>query len=274
MSPDGEPRDEPAGMHWKTTVELAGRRWGLHIAPTPKYLAARQSILPWIALGGGLAFTGLLGGFILIITGRAIVIEQLMVERTTQLEASQRLEVAAKQQQREAEVLAELARTINAALDVGTVLQRVTDGAMELCDSDGAAIALCEVGTEAAVIRYWAGILSQGYYGVRIEPRQGIGGIVLATGHSCRTDHHARDPRVSQEFLPLIQAGRTVSVMAVPIRSGERVEGLLYVGSEQPGRFTDHDRPSYSGWPTTPRWPSTMQSSMPWPSVAGRSRKA
>ena len=62
LSPDGEPRKEPAGMHWKTTVELAGRRWGLHFAPTPKYLAARQSLQPWTALGGGLAFTSLLGG--------------------------------------------------------------------------------------------------------------------------------------------------------------------------------------------------------------------
>ena len=164
-----------------------------------------------------------------------------MVERTTQLEASKRLEAAAKQRRREAEVLAELARTINAALDVGTVLQRVADGAKELCCSDGAAIALCELGTEAAVIRYWAGMPSRGYYGVRIEPGQGIGGLVLATGRPCRTDHYARDPRLSQEYLPLIQAGRTVGVLVVPIRSGERVEGLLYVGSEQPRTFTDHD---------------------------------
>ena len=208
LSPDGEPRKEPAGMHWKTTVELAGRRWGLHFAPTPEYLAARQSFLPWAALGGGLAFTSLLGAFLLIVTGRAIIIEQLMVERTTQLEASKRLEAAAKQRRREAEVLAELARTINAALDVGTVLQRVTDGARELCNSDGAAIALREPGAEAAVIRYWSGMPYQGCHGVRIEPGRGIGGLVLATGRPFRTDQYAQDPRLSQAYLPTIQAGR------------------------------------------------------------------
>ena len=100
---------------------------------------------------------------------------------------------------------------------------------------------LCELGTEAAVIRYWAGMPSRGYYGVRIDPGQGIGGMVLATGRPCRTDHYARDPRLSREYLPLIQAGRTVGVLVVPIRSGGRVEGLLYVGSEQPRTFTDHD---------------------------------
>ena len=233
--------ENPTGMHWQTTVGLAGRRWELHFTPTPTYLAVRQSYQPWTVLGGGLVFTSALGAFLLIVTGRAAVIEQLMVERTGQLDASQRLEAAAEQRRREAEVLAEMARTINAALEVSTVLQRVADGAKELCGSDGAAIALCEPGIEAAVIRYWAGTRSRGYHGVRIEPGQGIGGIVLATGRPCRTDHYASDSRLSHEYLPLIQAGRTVGVLVVPIRSGERVEGLLYVGSEQPRTFTDHD---------------------------------
>jgi signal transduction histidine kinase len=35
--------------------------------------------------------------------------------------------------------------------------------------------------------------------------------------------------------------GRTVGVLVVPIRSGERVDGLLYVGSERPRTFTDYD---------------------------------
>ena len=76
-----------------------------------------------------------------------------MVERTAQLDASKRLEAEAEQRRREAEVLAELARTVNAALEVDTVLQQVVTGP-GLCNSDGAAIALCEPGAEAAVICY------------------------------------------------------------------------------------------------------------------------
>ena len=33
LSPDGEPRKELAGMRWKTTVELAGRRLGPSLRP-------------------------------------------------------------------------------------------------------------------------------------------------------------------------------------------------------------------------------------------------
>jgi signal transduction histidine kinase len=168
-------------------------------------------------------------------------LEQRVIERTAELEVSQHLKAEAEQRRREAEVLAELTRTINAALDVDAVLQRVADGAKELCSSDGAAIALREPGAEAAVIHYWAGMPYRGYHGVRIEPGQGIGGLVLATARPFRTEDYGRDPRLSQRYLPIAQAGRAVGVLVVPIRSGERVDGLLYVGTKQPRRFTDHD---------------------------------
>ncbi|HXH09739.1 MAG TPA: GAF domain-containing protein [Alphaproteobacteria bacterium] len=239
-APARGPGEDPASMHWRTTVELAGRRWGLHFTPTLGYLAARQSLQPWALLGGGLVFTSLLGGFLLIVTGRTTVIAS-MVDRTAQIEASRRLEAAAEQRRREAEVLAELARSITHGHDVTIVLQQVTDRAKELCNSDGAALALCEPATEVAVIRYWAGTPYRGYHGVRIEPGRGIGGLVLATGCPFRTVHSTRDPRLSQEYLPIIQAGHAVGVLVVPIRIADRVSGLLYVGTKQPRRFTGHD---------------------------------
>jgi two-component system, NarL family, sensor histidine kinase DevS len=144
-------------------------------------------------------------------------------------------------QQREAEVLAALAQTITASLEVGTVLQRVTDGARELCLSDGAAIALREPGAEVAVVRYWAGRPYQGLRGAWIAPGDGLGGLVLVTGRPCRTDDYAHDPRSSPAYRPLLPTARAVSLLVVPIRSGARVEGLLYVGATRPRTFTDHD---------------------------------
>jgi len=77
--------DHPTGMHWDTTVTLAGRRWALHFVPTLAYLAARQSLQPWTVLVGGLLFTSLLGAFLLILTGRASIVEQVVIERTAEL---------------------------------------------------------------------------------------------------------------------------------------------------------------------------------------------
>jgi PAS domain S-box-containing protein len=89
---DKERGEEPTGMRWEAAVELAGRRWALRFAPTLTYLAARQSLQPWVVLGGGLMFTSLLGTFLLVVTGRTAIIEQLVAERTAQLAASQREE--------------------------------------------------------------------------------------------------------------------------------------------------------------------------------------
>jgi light-regulated signal transduction histidine kinase (bacteriophytochrome) len=85
---DDEPGKDPTGMHWDTSLEVGGRRWALRCAPTLEYLAARQSLQPWTMLAGGLLFTGLLGAFLLLITGRATIVEQLVVERTAELQAA------------------------------------------------------------------------------------------------------------------------------------------------------------------------------------------
>jgi signal transduction histidine kinase/CHASE1-domain containing sensor protein len=231
----------PTPMHWQTTVEVAGRRWGLHFVPTLTYVAAQQGLQPWAVMGSGLAFSGLLGAFLLISTGRATFIEQLMIERTAQLDVSKQMEIEAEQRRHEAEVLAELARTVNATLEMDTVLQRVVNGARELCDSDGAAIALCEPRAEAAIIRYRAGRPYHGFLGVRIESGEGMGGLVLATGRPFYTNAYMQDPRLSQAYRSVIQEGGTVAVLVVPIRCGERVEGLLYVGATRPRTFTDND---------------------------------
>jgi PAS domain S-box-containing protein len=83
---------EVVHMAWVTSLALAGQRWVLRCTPTLAYLTARQSLQPWFMLVGSLVFASLLGAFLLIMSGRALTIEQLMAERTAQLEASQRAE--------------------------------------------------------------------------------------------------------------------------------------------------------------------------------------
>ena len=146
----------------------------------------------------------------------------------------------AERRRREAEVIAELARTLNASLDLATVLPSVVEGARELCGSDLAMIALREPGGEVALMRYWAGStgsLSQ----VPIEPGKGLGGQVLVTGRPLRTHDYRDDPRFTKEYLPLLEADGILTGLVVPISIDGRVEGLLYVHNRSPRPFTDHD---------------------------------
>jgi PAS domain S-box-containing protein len=167
------------------------------------------------------------------IAGRVAIVRDI-TERKCTAEKAER-------QRREAEVLAELARTLNVSLDLDTVLVRVVEGAKELCHSDVALIALRELGSGAMTFRHMVGGTYQAFKDVPIEPGKGVGGQVLLTGRPFRTDNYRQDPRISQDDIDMIQAEGVVSVMAVPIRIGARVEGLLYVDNHAARPFSDHD---------------------------------
>jgi PAS domain S-box-containing protein len=167
------------------------------------------------------------------IAGRVAIVRDI-TERKRAAEEAER-------QQREAEMLAELARTLNASLDIDTVLLRVVEGAKELCHSDVALIALRDLGSNAMTFRHMVGGTCHAFKDLRIEPGKGMGGQVLLTGRPFRTDNYCQDPRLSQDDFDIIQADGVVSVMAVPIRIGARVEGLLYVDNRAARPFSDHD---------------------------------
>ncbi|MBI2155842.1 MAG: GAF domain-containing protein [Candidatus Rokubacteria bacterium] len=140
---------------------------------------------------------------------------------------------------REAEVIAELARSLNASLELDVVLQRVADGSRELCGADMAAIGLREPDSDAVILQYRSGYVVP--EPVRIEPGQGIGGQTLLTGRPFRTDRYIEDARISRDFDRQIRERGIVSSLVVPITPGRRVEGLLYVHNRSPRPFTDRD---------------------------------
>ena len=142
---------------------------------------------------------------------------------------------------REAEVLAELGASISASLDLDTVLDRVVTGARDLCGSDVARILLREPGSDGVVARASVGHRSDGWNTLRIEPGQGVGGLVLSTGRPFRTSDDLGDPRIDQSDEALVRAEGLVASLAVPILIDGSVEGLLHVDNRSPRPFTDQD---------------------------------
>ncbi|MBI2461396.1 MAG: GAF domain-containing protein, partial [Candidatus Rokubacteria bacterium] len=139
-------------------------------------------------------------------------------------------------QRQEAEVLAELASTITASLDLDTVLERVAKGARELCGSD-----MADPDSDAMVLRYLVGTRYQQYDTFRIEAGKGSGGLVVSTGCPFRTDDYAADPRISKDYLEVAQVEGIVAELVVPIQIEGRVEGLLFVQNRAHRPFTDRD---------------------------------
>jgi PAS domain S-box-containing protein len=81
-------RAKPALLQMKTSVEMPGRRWSLESSLLPEYLLAHRSWQSWSVLAVGLLFTGLLGAFLLVVTGHRQRDEVLVAERTHELIAA------------------------------------------------------------------------------------------------------------------------------------------------------------------------------------------
>jgi PAS domain S-box-containing protein len=152
-----------------------------------------------------------------------------------------RLYTEAEERRREAELLAELARAVNASLDLDTVLGRLTAAAKDLCNADLARIALWDARREGMAFRYTVGARAGGHDEVLLTRGKGLAGEVLTTGRPVRSASILDDPRLHPEHAETIRAEGSVAVLVAPIRMGERVEGLLYVDNRRPRAFTDRD---------------------------------
>jgi len=178
-------------------------------------------------------------------TGRAFTEVDIDVARAFGDRAALALENArlyaeADRRRREAEVLADLLARISGSPDLDTILQRVAEGARELCRGDQAVIALRDVTTDAMVVRYWAGT-QEAYSSVTIEPGKGSGGHVLLTRRPFRTASYAEDGRITKDYLDSVRANRVIAQLVVPILTEARVEGLIYAENRSPRAFTGVD---------------------------------
>jgi len=77
----------PMGRGWDQVIELpvGGRQWRLEFRPMSRYLVLHRAWQAWATLAGGLLFAGMLGAFLLLITGRTAQVQQKVDERTHEL---------------------------------------------------------------------------------------------------------------------------------------------------------------------------------------------
>ncbi|MFA5940025.1 MAG: EAL domain-containing protein [Sinimarinibacterium sp.] len=74
-----------AALSWAADHDLGGRRWRLRIDASEAYLFAHRSLQAWLTQVGVLLFSALLGGFLMVLTGKSSRVERLVAERTAEL---------------------------------------------------------------------------------------------------------------------------------------------------------------------------------------------
>ena len=98
------------------TIQIADRTWRLHVAPTEAYQTGADSLALWLSLVSGLAFSGMLGIFLLSFSARHAAIAAEVAERTAALsQAKQRLEDEVAEREKAQASLARAALAAEAA---------------------------------------------------------------------------------------------------------------------------------------------------------------
>jgi K+-sensing histidine kinase KdpD len=166
------------------------------------------------------------------------LVEEL-ASRAARAVESARLLREARTRQREAELIADLAQTLDASSSLDAVLARLIDRVRELCRADVASIAVRQPGTGVFAVQQPVGAPSGG--GAEITPGVGASGQVLLTGRPFRSNDYASDPRIGEEHRAAVRAAGLVGVMSVAVRIGERIEALLFVARRSRRPFTERD---------------------------------
>ncbi|MGL5097832.1 MAG: CHASE domain-containing protein, partial [Planctomycetia bacterium] len=84
-SVDPSPSSDLAWLKRSHVIEAAGRRWKLRFTATRPFLQAHGSMHAWNVLASGVLFSTLLAAFLMAVTGRTFVVEDLVREGTAKL---------------------------------------------------------------------------------------------------------------------------------------------------------------------------------------------
>ena len=147
----------------------------------------------------------------------------------------------ARRAQREAEIFGDVTAAATTSLDLDTVLERVVNGAKELCGADVGRIALRDPATDTMRFRYSAGSRLAGRHPAEVSRETGLGGLAWRTGKPYRTDDHPRDPHRHGDHEALLAEEGTTASLVMPVRLHERVEGLIYLDHRSGRTFSDRD---------------------------------
>ncbi len=96
------PHRHTSQMNLNHFITIGGRRWRVHAAATPSFLAAQQTWYAWASLAAGLLFSGLVAAYLLHLSQRSAQIEQIVALRTQELsDTRDKLQREATQRQRD-----------------------------------------------------------------------------------------------------------------------------------------------------------------------------
>lgn len=150
-------------------------------------------------------------------------------------------EAALQRKAAERTTLYEIGQEITAQVALAPTLRLIVERARELLQADTALLALQQEESETFAIQAHSGEVTESLATLHFRPGEGLGGGVVATGAPVRVDDYvAAYP--DSPFREIVQEAAIRSSLGVPLKSQQRVIGVLYVTSRTLKKFSQDDQ--------------------------------
>ncbi|NUQ00966.1 MAG: GAF domain-containing sensor histidine kinase, partial [Armatimonadetes bacterium] len=163
------------------------------------------------------------------------LISSLLNQLTTALELRQQADMRA----RRLAILADVSHTVTESLDLLRVLDAVVQAVPRVMPAKAAAVALLDDDGHALRIRAGYG-LSEEFMQVRFVPGKGLLGHVVVTGEVINAPDMLAEPR--NAYAEHDRRAGLRALVAVPLRDGDRLIGVVAAFHDQPHSFTGGDQ--------------------------------
>jgi signal transduction histidine kinase/CheY-like chemotaxis protein len=141
----------------------------------------------------------------------------------------------------ETTTLYEVGQEIIARIDLEPTLNLIVERAHTLLQADTSLLELCHPGSDTLTVQAYSGTVTEAILGARIEPGQGLGGRVVASGEPILVGDYPVE-YADSPFLQSVQEADLRSWLGVPLKARDRVIGVLFVVSHSPQKFHEEDR--------------------------------
>lgn len=171
--------------------------------------------------------------------------ERTILDRNRELSvlntANERLLIEMQRREREAQALATIGNEISVRLDLDATLQSVVERSRELLESDAALLWLVDERAGECLIAAHTGLRADTLERLRLVPATGIARHVLASGEAVDAEDYPPGGPPSDEAGDVLDVEGLRAHLAVPLRAGSDVLGVLTVARRTALRFTPRD---------------------------------
>jgi hypothetical protein len=137
--------------------------------------------------------------------------------------------------------LYEAAHEFSAELNLDRTLEVVVQRGRALTGTDICYLSLNDFERGETYIRTTAGVRTEALKRIRMRYGDGLGGLVAKEGRPYHSTDYLRDKRFVHVVDLEVEAEGMVSVMGVPMKLGQRVIGVLFIGNRHRSTFSDGD---------------------------------